>query len=78
MATAEDVDIWAAAVLQDRIVLTKDEDFTILRQRSATGPSVCWLRVGNVTNPVLIQWLGRRLAMMLDALGAGEHIIEVR
>ena len=78
MAGADDPDIWSTAIKDSRVLLTKDEDFAIMRQRSADGPVVCWLRVGNVTNPTLLQWLAPRFPQMCDAISASEQLIELR
>jgi predicted nuclease of predicted toxin-antitoxin system len=78
MATAEDDEIWARAVADHAILITKDGDFTVLRQRLRTGPAVIWLRIGNAANRTLIAWVDERYRPILSALDAGESIIEVR
>ena len=78
LAGASDHVIWARAVADDAIVLTKDEDFVIIRRSAANGPAVCWLRIGNVTNPTLLNWFDKIFPGLSAALAAGEMIIEVR
>lgn len=78
LAGGEDLMIWARAVADDTALLTKDEDFISIRRSAPEGPAVCWLRVGNATNPELFAWLQPKLPALLAALAAGETIIEVR
>ena len=40
--------IWDYAIREGAVVLTKDEDFAQRRSHTATGPTIVWLRVGNV------------------------------
>jgi predicted nuclease of predicted toxin-antitoxin system len=39
---------------------------------------IVWLRIGNTTNRVLIQWLSPRWKEVVDHLNAGDRLIEVR
>jgi len=75
MRDASDSDIWAYAMAQTAIVVTKDEDFAI-RRHQATGAQVLWLRFGNATNRVL----GARLEAIWPTvehwLEQGEAIVE--
>ena len=75
---AEDDVIWATAKSLDAVLLTKDEDFITLRNRVPSGPSVVWLRIGNATNPVLLDWLALRLNSIISEIEAGTAVIEVR
>ena len=78
LVSAEDPGIWAFAVSSQAILVTKDEDFLTIRAMSANGPAVVWLRIGNATNRVLIDWFAKRFATILAALASGEGIVEVR
>lgn len=78
LATAEDDEIWARAVADEATLITKDGDFTVLRQRPRTGPAIIWLRIGNAANRPLIAWFNERFPAILAALAACETIIEVR
>ena len=60
------------------VLLTKDEDFVELRERSAEACIVVWLRVGNATNAVLKRWLSRRWSLIEAAIERGDGVIEVR
>ena len=78
LTAAEDHDIWALAVRSGAILITKDEDFLAIRSRTASGPAVVWLRIGNATNRVLIGWFSTRFASVMAALMDGASVVEVR
>ena len=75
---AGDIKIGAYAVKANMVVVTKDEDFAVMRRPSKGAPKVVWLRLGNTTNRVLRARMGPALVEILAALGAGEDVIEVR
>ena len=50
LAGAEDFVIWNHARDIDAIIVTKDEDFAERTARTAVGPVIVWLRIGNATN----------------------------
>jgi predicted nuclease of predicted toxin-antitoxin system len=78
LADAEDDDIWRRAVSENAVLLTKDEDFVAIRQSASAGPPVCWLRIGNATNPALLAWFEPVFPGLMAALARGETLIEVR
>ncbi len=57
--------------------MTKDEDFVLLKMSEAEGPTVVWIRIGNVRR-VLLQRISSVWAEVVSKLEAGETIIEVR
>ena len=75
---AEDRVIWAQAMSMHAIIITKDEDFAARAAREASTPVIVWLRLGNATNCVLIQWLEPRWAQIRALLEDGQDLIEVR
>jgi len=46
--------------------------------RDVNSPKIVWLRVGNTTNRMLLEWLQPRLPEVLKLLGEGHRLIEVR
>ena len=58
-------------------LITKDEDFVALAHREASGPQVVWIRIGNISNDALWQALNPLLDEIIQALDAGERIVEV-
>lgn len=78
LSEAEDITIWNHAVSIDAIIVTKDEDFAERVARTTSGPIIVWLRLGNSTNRVLLNWLEPRWAEVTQLLNAGNRLIEVR
>jgi predicted nuclease of predicted toxin-antitoxin system len=75
---ADDFVIWNYALSGGAIIVTKDEDFAERTARTTSGPVIVWLRIGNATNRVLLQWLTPRWAEITTHLEAGDRLIEVR
>ncbi len=78
LAAADDGAIWSHCCAVAAVLLTKDDDFVGLKARTPLGPAVCWLRVGNSTNPALIDWFSKVFPQIVTAIEAGESLIEVR
>lgn len=76
MLNATDLEIAKYAFETQSIILSKDEDFVILR--SQHGFWFVWLRCGNATNARLSQWLDARWAQIESLLQSGEQFVEVR
>ena len=78
LGDAEDHVIWTQAITIDAIIITKDEDFAARAAREATAPVIVWLRIGNATNHVLIQWLEPHWTQIVSLLNDGHQLIEAR
>lgn len=74
---AEDIVIWRHATLTGATLLTKDEDFVGLANDEPSGPQVVWIRVGNISNDALWRSIDPQLDEIIEALNAGERIVEV-
>ena len=57
--------------------MTKDEDFAVRHMTETSGPQVVWLRIGNSTNPALLQWLEPLWANIIRELRMGQGLVEV-
>jgi predicted nuclease of predicted toxin-antitoxin system len=77
LGAAGDDAIWQHAVQTDATLVTKDEDFAALAARDASGPQVIWIRIGNISNDALWQAVEAQLVDIVQALDAGERVIEV-
>jgi predicted nuclease of predicted toxin-antitoxin system len=77
LAAATDTTVWSRAVELGAVLVTKDEDFVAISERSSQG-TVAWLRFGNTTNRALIAKFEQSLPDLLAALSAGERIVEIR
>ncbi len=75
---AKDSLIWQYALDFGAIIVTKDEDFAQRSLFSAVSPVIVWLRIGNATNPELLDWLLPQWPAVLTRLEAGDQLIEVR
>ena len=64
------------AVADQAMIISKDEDFLILRLPDRFG--LVWLRCGNATNRALTVWLDARWDRVEALLAAGEGLIELR
>lgn len=75
---AEDSEIWDLAKRKALVILSKDEDFAKRSRQVANPPVVVWLRVGNIRNQALIDWVGKLLPQIVELIEQGEHLIEIR
>jgi len=78
MRDADDRQIWNYAEQTGAVIVTKDQDFALLRTTAVAGPIVIWLRLGNATTPALLLWLEARWSEVEAALASGRPVIEVR
>ena len=75
---APDHVIWQRALETDAVIVTKDEDFALLRTVSAEGPAVVWIRIGNALRRVLFDRLTSIWPDVVAKLQQGERLIEIR
>lgn len=75
---AEDSEIWRYAIEHKAVILTKDEDFAERCIHTSNSPVIVWLRIGNATNPRLLEWFMPVLPAVLERLVADDRLIEVR
>jgi predicted nuclease of predicted toxin-antitoxin system len=76
LATATDRRIWDEAVTRSAILITKDKDFATQRAAVRVGPSILWIRMGNIGNRTLIAKLLQSLPRLRSAIERGGTIIE--
>jgi predicted nuclease of predicted toxin-antitoxin system len=62
---AKDSVIWDYALQNQAAILTKDKDFAERCLRNKNAPVVVWLRIGNATNPTLLNWFMPMLPQVL-------------
>jgi predicted nuclease of predicted toxin-antitoxin system len=75
--TAEDREVWRTAREQGAVVISKDEDFSII----ADGPDavqVVWLRLGNCSNERLMARIAELWPIVIKELEDGSTLIEIR
>ena len=74
----DDRQLWSEASAEDRIMVSKDEDFFILAMRVDDSGRLLWLRVGNCRTAALIVSFEKSLSAILAAFEAGQRIVELR
>ena len=77
LGIASDRDVWRYDARTAATLVTKDEDFAALAGQEPAGPQVVWVRVGNISNDALWRALEPQLDQIIQALNAGERIVEV-
>lgn len=78
LTTATDQQIWARARQDGACIVSKDEDFLILKTAEPNGPALVWVRIGNATRPHLLDRFAKSWKQVLRELAAGEGVIEIR
>lgn len=73
-----DADLWRLAREENYVVVTKDVDFAYLALSNSEGPSVVWLRCGNLALAPFKAWFEARWPRVRALLAEGEHLIEMR
>ncbi|NJR78661.1 DUF5615 family PIN-like protein [Sphingomonas corticis] len=76
LADARDAAVVQAALERGAVLVTKDEDFVLLRLPDRFV--LLWLRIGNATNRALQNWLEPRWPTIERMPIAGERFVEVR
>lgn len=78
LLSGDDRQIAAYAAKAGMVIVTKDEDFVLMRRFARALPPVVWVRTGNSTNRALTAILKPLLPQIVAALESGETIVEVR
>ena len=74
---AADVDVWRHATADERVLVSKDEDFVYLANRQNDRGRLIWVRLGNCRKAPLLDAFERALPAIEDALGGGQRIVEL-
>ena len=74
----DDRDLWKMAVIENRIIVSKDEDFFLFANRPGDPLKVLWLRIGNCRTKTLLSVLEDNWPMIVTAFESGQKIVEVR
>jgi predicted nuclease of predicted toxin-antitoxin system len=77
-ARADDRLIWREASAEQRIVVSKDEDFVLLASRPGDSGRLLWLRLGNCRTADLIARLDASWEAIAQAFIEGQRIVELR
>ena len=74
----DDRTIWQFAGGNDFAIISKDEDFLDLSTADPAGPPFVWVRLGNCRTPALLSAFDRVLPQLIEALEAGQKVVEIR
>jgi predicted nuclease of predicted toxin-antitoxin system len=77
LGSATDKEIWSHAAAIGAVLVTKDEDFVMMRALDNGGPPVVWVRIGNTTKRALTERFANRFSAIINALERGETIVEI-
>ena len=77
MAGAPDQEIRDKAIALKSVIVSKDEDFVQLRSLGG-GPQIVWVTCGNTSKSALPASMAKAFPGMIEALEAGEQIVEIR
>ena len=75
---ADDTVIWQRASAGERVIVSKDEDFTFLAAASGGTGKLVWVRIGNCRKRVLLEAFRSQLPRIVSELEAGSQIVELR
>jgi predicted nuclease of predicted toxin-antitoxin system len=78
LGQASDRELWSLAIAENRIVISKDEDFLHLASRPADLGSLVWLRLGNCRKQFLLTYFAAIWPKIEAALQIDQRIVEVR
>ena len=78
LGDALDSDICRHAELQERTVISKDEDFFYFAKQREARIKVIWVRLGNCRTSALLAAFERSWSRIESCLKAGDRIIEIR
>ena len=77
LTTAADRIIEQFAVDDGAVIVTKDQDFAVRYALRDTGPSVMWVRVGNLRRAALLTRIEAALPDAVSALERGDTLVEM-
>ena len=73
-----DTEIWTRAISEGRIVVSKDEDFLHLANRTGDTGRLLWVRVGNCRTAALLARFAAEWAAIGLAFADGQRVVELR
>ena len=73
-----DTGIWARAAAENRIVVSKDEDFFHLANRDGDTGRLPWVRIGNCRTAALLSRFAVDWPSIQQTFASGQRIVELR
>ena len=78
LAKASDTDICRFAISEERVIVSKDQDFLHHASRPDARIRLIWIRLGNCRTSVLLEAFARFWPMIESSLQAGDRVVEIR
>jgi predicted nuclease of predicted toxin-antitoxin system len=78
LAGSSDTALCEYAAANERVIISKDEDFLYLSSRPNANFQLVWVRLGNCRTPELLKAFESAWHQVERALNAGEKVVEVR
>ena len=78
LGRSDDIELWNLAIRENRIMVSKDEDFFLLANRPGDPLKVLWLRMGNCRTKALLTMLENNWPSIESAFESGQMIVELR
>ena len=75
---SSDLALWEHCIGQQRILISKDQDFVFLANRPEDSGRLVWLRLGNCRNTALLQTMEGVCDTLEECFVHGQRIVEVR
>jgi len=77
LGAADDMSIWRHACADGYALISKDDDFVLLRLREPEAKLI-WVTMGNCSKANLLSRFATALPELLAALEGGEPLVELR
>ena len=73
-----DRDLWRYALDNEAVIVTKDEDFSIMFAMRGEAPTVVWVRIPNTRKAPLLAWFAPLIDRIVELVESGQTLIELR
>jgi predicted nuclease of predicted toxin-antitoxin system len=74
---ADDRRLWSFCAGEQRILISKDQDFVFLANQPLDGGRLLWVRVGNCRNRALLETFSRAHTAIVEAFNSGQRVVEL-
>ncbi len=78
LSDAPDISIGRYSEAQERILISKDEDFLYLANQPKSKIRLVWVRLGNCRTAALLAAFDRLWPTIESCFAAGDRIVEIR
>lgn len=78
LGDAPDRSLWQYALDNGAVIVTKDEDFSLMFAIRGETPTVVWVRIGNTRRAALVTWFEPLIPRIIELVDSGQKLIELR